>query len=166
MNPGSNSASTRRSLRVLITGCGRSGTKYTSFALQRLGLDVPHERVGRDGISSWTMAITTEKRPFGPPSSQVSFEQVFHQVRDPIAAIASCTTFNRESWDFISRHMRFPPYAPLFVRAARYWLEWNERAEQVATWRYRVEDLHASALVEICERTNVSCRAGVVLSIP
>jgi hypothetical protein len=84
----------------------------------------------------------------------------------PIAAIASCTTFNRESWDFISRHMRFPAYAPLFVRAARYWLEWNERAEQVATWRYRVEDLHASALVEMCERTNVSCRAGVVLSIP
>ena len=50
--------------------------------------------------------------------------------------------------------------------AARYWLDWNERAEQVATWRYRVEDLHASALVEICERTNVSCRRGLVLSIP
>jgi hypothetical protein len=149
-----------------ITGCGRSGTKYTSFALQRLGLDIPHERLGRDGISSWTMAIATEKRPFGPPSSQVSFEQVFHQVRDPIAAIASCMTFNRESWDFISRHIRFPPNAPLLVMAARYWLEWNERAEQVATWRYRVEDLHASALIEICERTNVSCRARLVLSIP
>ena len=97
MNPGSNSASARRSSRLLITGCGRSGTRYTSFALQRLGLDVPHERLGRDGISSWTMAITTEKRPFGPPSSQVSFEQVFHQVRDPIAAIASCMTFNPSS---------------------------------------------------------------------
>jgi hypothetical protein len=75
-------------------------------------------------------------------------------------------TFNRESWNFISHHMRFPPNTPLLIMAARYWLEWNEKAEQVATWRYRVEDLHASALVEICERTNVSCRAGVVLSIP
>jgi hypothetical protein len=153
------------SRRVLITGCGRSGTKYASFVLQRLGLEVPHERLGRDGISSWTMAVETESRPYGPPSSAVSFQNTFHQVREPLATIASCLTFNDESWDFICRHVECPRLAPVLVRAATYWLLWNEKAEEIATWRYRIEDFDDAA-PEICNRLSISFHRDAVISIP
>ena len=37
-------------LPLIVTGCGRTGTKYTAFALRRMGLDVRHERLGRRHI--------------------------------------------------------------------------------------------------------------------
>ena len=40
---------------------------------------------------------------------------------------------------------------PPLLRAAKYWLTWNEHAEQVATWRYRVEDI-PSVFDEFCRR--------------
>lgn len=154
------------STRVLITGCGRSGTKYASFALQRLGLEVPHERLGRDGISSWTMAVVAEGRPYGPPSSEVSFQHIFHQVREPLATIASCMTLNSESWDFICRHIECPPFAPALIKAATYWLLWNKKAEEIATWRYRIEDFHDGVAHEICKQMSVSFNKDRVNSIP
>ena len=152
--------------RLLITGCGRSGTKYASFALQRLGLEVPHERLGRDGISSWTMAVTAESRPYGPPSSAVSFQHIFHQVREPLATITSCMTFNEQSWDFICHHVECPPLAPVLIKAAIYWLLWNQKAEEIATWRYRIEDFHDGVAHEICKRMSVSFDRDIVASIP
>ena len=32
---------------ILVTGTGRSGTHYTAVVMQKLGLDIPHEAVGR-----------------------------------------------------------------------------------------------------------------------
>lgn len=154
------------STRLLITGCGRSGTKYASFALQRLGLEVPHERLGRDGISSWTMAVAAESRPYGPPSSEVSFQHIFHQVREPLATITSCMTFNNESWDFICRHIECRPVAPVLIKAATYWLLWNKKAEEIATWRYRIEDFHDGVAHEICRRMGVSSNVDTIISIP
>ncbi len=153
------------SCRLLVTGCGRSGTKYTSILLQRLGIDTPHERLGRDGICSWTMAVRTESRPYGPPSSAVSFREVFHQVREPLAVIRSALSFREESWDYISHHIDCPRFEPPMLRAARYWLLWNEQAERIATWRYRIEDLH-DLLPAFCKRIVVQPRSNVLTSLP
>jgi hypothetical protein len=139
-------------LPLLVTGCGRSGTKYIAFALRRMGLDVRHERLGRDGISSWTMAVRTERRPYGPPSSASSFKQIFHQTREPLQVIQSCLSFTESSWDFISENVPCPRIAPLIIRAATYWLLWNEKAEEIATWRYRIEDFPDLALEEFRDR--------------
>jgi hypothetical protein len=135
-------------LPLLVTGCGRSGTKYIAFALRRIGLDVRHERLGRDGISSWTMAVRTERRPYGPPSSACSFNQIFHQTREPLQVIQSCLSFTESSWDFISENVPCSRIAPLIIRAATYWLLWNEKAEEIATWRYRIEDFPDLVLEE------------------
>jgi hypothetical protein len=151
---------------LLVTGCGRSGTKYIAFALSRMGLDVPHECLGRDGISSWTMAVATEKRPYGPPSSLISFEQIFHQTREPLSVINSCLSFTDGSWDFICENMTFPRTAPLVMRAAAYWLLWNEKAEKIATWRYRIEDFPGLLLDEFCNRLEVRCERRLIDSIP
>ena len=151
--------------QLLITGCGRSGTKYVSFILQKMGIDAPHERLGRDGIVSWTMAPPSEVRPFGPPTSQVTFDHTFHQVREPLETISSCATFNDESWDFICAHIDCPREAPILVRSALYWLLWNEKAEDIAEWRYRVEDIDGAVFAELCRRIGVSS-AQLNRSIP
>jgi hypothetical protein len=125
---------------LLVTGCGRSGTKYTSFVLRRLSLDVPHERLGRDGVSAWTLGGPPVGRPYGP-SGVLRFEHVFHQVRHPLHTIASATSFGAESWGYICAYTSCAPDEPVLVRAARYWLDWNERVERIASWRYRIEAL-------------------------
>ena len=142
--------------RLLITGCGRSGTRYMTFVLRRLGLDVPHERLGRDGMASWTMAVAAAERPYGPPSDAVRFEHVFHQVRHPLAVIRSVETFGADSWQFVYAHTPCRPEDPPLVRGAKYWLHWNDHAERLACWRYRVED--ASALPDLCARLGIVVR--------
>ena len=153
-------------LPLLVTGCGRSGTKYISHALQRLGLDVRHEQLGSDGISSWTMAVISENRIYGPPSSTVSFEQIFHQTRDPLSVINSCMSFSETSWDFICDHIDCPRHAPIAIRAATYWLLWNEEVEKIASWRYRIEDFLEPLFEEFCVRLKVNCNKKLVELIP
>ena len=43
---------------ILVTGTGRSGTHYTAVVMQKLGLDIPHEAVGKDGASSWKHIVS------------------------------------------------------------------------------------------------------------
>jgi hypothetical protein len=151
--------------RVLVTGCGRSGTRYTTFVLRRLGLDVPHERLGRDGLASWTMAVDARERPFGPSSAAVRFDHVFHQVRHPLAVIRSVATFGPDSWAFVYDHTPCSPGDPLVVRGAKYWLHWTAHADRLATWSYRVEAL-AEALPELCSRLGVPHRPAVLARVP
>lgn len=130
-----------RRRRLLVTGCGRSGTKYTSFVLRRLGLDVPHERLGADGLSSWCLAVEAGSVPWGPPGTGLAFDHVFHQIRHPLAVIASCATFTESSWSFIREHVPLRAGESPLVQGARYWYHWNLHAETISTWRYRVEEL-------------------------
>jgi hypothetical protein len=148
---------------LLVTGCGRSGTKYISFVLRRLGLDVPHERLGADGISAWDFAGPVRGRPYGPAVS-VRFEQVFHQVRHPLDVIASVATFGPESWSYIYANTPCTRDEPLLVRAARYWLGWNERVETIASWRYRIESL-PTLFPELCERLGVDANPSVLARV-
>lgn len=137
--------------RLLITGCGRSGTKYVTHLLRRLGLDVPHERMGADGIASWAMAVDVDAVVWGVSPRDYDFEQVFHQVRDPRQVIASATTFKPRSWDFICAHTAIPAHDPVLLRAAKYWYYWNLEAEKIAGWRYRIDGL-ADVFEEFCAR--------------
>jgi hypothetical protein len=151
--------------KVLVTGCGRSGTRYTTFVLRRLGLDVPHERLGRDGIASWTMAVEDDARPFGPPSGTCAFEHVFHQVRHPLDVVRSASTFGPDSWEFICRHTRCRLDQPVLLRSALYWLDWTAHADRSATWSYRVEAV-ADVFEELCERLGVDCDRRVLAAVP
>jgi hypothetical protein len=146
--------------KVLITGCGRSGTKYITFALQRLGLDVRHERMGRDGIASWYMAVDASHSPFGPTRRGTDFRHVFHQVRHPLAVIASAVTLKEESWRFVCEHAPIEIDEPPTLRAAKYWYYWNLEAERIAHWRYRVED--PGALQALCEWLGLDFRREAV----
>jgi hypothetical protein len=143
--------------KTLITGCGRSGTKYISHVLSLAGLDIRHEIMGKDGIASWLLGVDAESVPWGPRRRDFRFRTILHQVRHPLAVISSTQTFTQVSWDFICQHIRCELEEPLTLRCAKYWRYWNEQIELDADWRYRVEDLQI-IWNELCERTG--CPAG------
>jgi len=140
--------------RVLITGCGRSGTKYIASVLSAAGLDVGHETMGRDGIASWLLAADSGYVPYGPVRRFLHFQTILHQTRAPLLVISSMQTSQKSSWEYICRNIPCSPDEPLLLRCAKYWRHWNLHAESVAMWRYRIEDIE-SVWGELCERVGI-----------
>jgi hypothetical protein len=166
--------------KLLITGCGRSGTMYASEVWKTQGLDITHENplppngsMGKDGIASWYMAVNDPDPPFGPSACNYQFDFVIHQVRDPLKVIASVAQFilrDRLSRDYIERNatairlthveLSLPRRDRLLLQAARYWYYWNLIGEQRASLTVQVEQLTAS-LGRLCEFLGVSYRPDV-----
>lgn len=142
----------RRMGRLLITGCGRSGTRYIKDALALAGVDVGHEAQGPVGIVDWHKAIDVS-----------GYEIILHQVRNPLRVVESCHTITSESWGFIYEHEnRIKRSDSLLVSCMKYWLYWNELAENVSSVTYRVEDTNAIAM--ICRQIGVKPKNGGEIS--
>lgn len=130
---------------LLITGCARSGTTYISKALLDSGLEIGHERMLKDGVSSWPLAAAPEGTKRRVNLKKFRFEHVFHQVRDPLKVISSVyRTENRHSWNYI---LKYTPEIRVqdshLVKCAKYWYYWNLKAEKMAEWTYSVENIDA-----------------------
>jgi len=152
--------------RLLVTGCGRSGTTYVSLLLRRCRLHVPHERkIGRDGIASWLFGAEASVVPWGPTPAGFRFEHVVQLVRDPLKSIPSIATFRQSAWDYIGRHVPCDPSRPMLARAAAYWLHWNALIEKRATIRLRTEDLPA-ALPHVCAAIGASVELDELERVP
>ena len=127
----------------VILGTGRSGTAYTSKLLQCCGLDIGHETLGSDGISSWYL---TEETPNKNSASwgdlSMSKPVVAHQLRNPMRTIPSLMTINNDSWDFIKNSTITSAWDNrLLVRSMRHWLEWNQAAFRKAEYHWTLEGL-------------------------
>jgi hypothetical protein len=133
---------------LLVTGCGRSSTKYISFVLRRLGRDVPDERIGGD-VSGWTLA--------GPTAGRLTASSALCASRrsSTRSGIHSTPSLQRRP-STPSRGVTSAPTWSVLRRNAcswvlRCWLAWNERVERIAMRRYRIEAL-PEGLAEFCER--------------
>ena len=155
----------RTEARCLITGCGRSGTKYISHLLSAAGLDIAHETMGKDGIASWLLAVDSPYVDYGPLRRHFRFHNILHQTRDPLAVISSMQTFQISSWRYICRHIPCSMDEPLLLRCATYWRYWNLQAESGATWQYRIEDIDR-VWDELCERLAIPVDRAVLASVP
>ncbi len=149
----------------MITGCGRSATRYITFVLRRLGLDVGHERMGGNGIASWCTAVEAETPPWGESIKSVSFDNIFHQVRHPLKVIPSVCTLNKNSWRFICNNISCSMDDPAMLRSAKYWYYWNVEAEKKAEWRYRIEEF-SDVYDEFCRRLDVPIDRLALESVP
>src|SRR6185369_1461945 len=170
--------------KLLITGCGRSGTMYASAVWRSQGLDISHEnptppngQMGKDGIASWYMAVNDLKALFGPSASEYEFDFVIHQVRHPLKVIASVAQFvlrDALSRDYIERNApetrlnprerQMPDCDQLILQASRYWLYWNLLACEKSSLTIKVEDLAAS-VEELCARLNIAFVPGVAETV-
>ena len=152
--------------QILITGCGRSGTKYIARVLERVDLEVRHERKGRDGCSAWHIAspLAPLARPninedilSGNPLRLREINEkaiILHQVREPIAVISSTRIFHDSSWEFIYKNiLQIKRSMTLTHRCMAYWFYWNLLAESQAEWTYQVERLFEPVIFnEFCKR--------------
>lgn len=121
-------------MKLLITGCGRSGTGYAAKALQAIGLEVGHEEELANGISDW--------RAVGWPQSKLGeYDLVLHQVRHPLGTIASWHVVTRDAWR--GAHDVFPyslaREGSLLYRCMDFWVVWNSLAEGLCDATYQVE---------------------------
>jgi hypothetical protein len=150
--------------RFVVTGCPRSGTTYATALFNALGVRCGHEDVygpdqalgdlpvewnGYDADSSWHAV------PFLPLDDVV----VLHQVRHPLEVVRSIAGIR-----FLAR-ADLPNKATRSVRqdapeifdaeteaerAAIMWRIWNQTAEEHAAFTYRLEDIDAALVTQIC----------------
>jgi hypothetical protein len=152
--------------RVLITGCGRSGTKYISILLGRCGLEIVHERrMGKDGISSWLFGAESSTAPWGPSPADYSFEHTFHLIRNPLSAIPSIATFSRAAWKYISGHISIEASDSPILRSAKYWLYWNGMVENKTDIRLKIEDM-PGAIAILCDRVGAQLDISSIKQVP
>jgi len=96
---------------LAVIGSPRCGTGYMAHALRQYGLDIGHEMIGRDGISSWLFAVRDTDLPFGGcvfsrNSKYVFPRQTIAVIRDARNAIPSLileNTKNIQSYAFRRR---------------------------------------------------------------
>lgn len=158
---------------IVITGCGSSGTKFAARAWQTVGVNVGHEKPGVQGVSSWYVApgagaaFLNARGVRLPPFGAIPWEGVekraigrgivcFHQVRQPIKVISTVQRYSTPSWQYIVRTLQRRGVAikesdPLIHRCMLYWYHWNLMAEELAEYRYRVEDF-AEEWRAVCAR--------------
>ena len=132
---------------ILITGHQRSGTGYMAALCQAMGLDVGHERPGKDGISSFQYAVETDRVPFhsvddNKGRNHYRFDRIIHVVRHPLHVIAS-TAFTDMNGAIEWQAKFVPVTAPEqhgIRRAVQTYLGWNELIEEQTAELVRVED--------------------------
>lgn len=120
--------------RIVIIGCGRSGTKFISKHL-----DLGHETsVTNRGIACWQAVVDDNSYYTIAPT-----DHVLHQVRNPIDTISSChAILMKESWDLIINNIdAMNEEDPLLLKCMKYWYYWNRMAEKRALETHRVEDI-------------------------
>jgi hypothetical protein len=161
-------------MKLLITGCGRSGTAFIAKILRIVDLEAthevlfnpvrcswPHEHIGIE--SSWLAVPHLHKLPLDVV--------VFHQLRNPFDVIRSLMGydfFNRPESkayrNFVYEHE--PSIKKLTTdidRCIAYWILWNTRVQKRAEFTYQLEELTPSRLRDFLSHagTDVSLAALV-----
>lgn len=143
---------------LIITGCQRSGTAYIAAVVTACGHWCSHERVFSDLREPVPRPETVEASWAAAPRLSTLDAHVVHQVRHPLAVIASSmarSTFAGKMrpsarWAY-EQHPQIVRDSDRnhLVRAMRFWLEWNLLIEPHARHRWRVEDLTAEQVAQV-----------------
>lgn len=98
---------------LLVVGHPRCGSHYMSELLCSMGLEVPHEKMGASGISSWMFAVVdinpnaVEKYALSRKYSHFQF--IVHHVRNPRDAVPGIIEENQRnsaSYKFRMKHIQ------------------------------------------------------------
>lgn len=115
---------------ILITGHPRSGTAYMSALFSANGIDVGHEKMGRDGISTWMACVAEPIEGYPvecPDVSNVAFDKVIYVLRDPIQAISSIAFTEGATDDFRAQYVTC--YGSFLERAVLSYVGWIRLAK-------------------------------------
>jgi len=119
--------------KVVIVGCGRSGTYYMREVMKRFGLHVGHEAMGRNGISSW-YEVSDQRSKDIREYFQGHKCYYLHVVRNPFDVIASLWRCEEipEKHGLKFFRINCPEYNDLkgIDYIAKHWIVWNKKAEE------------------------------------
>lgn len=137
-------------MKLLITGCGRSGTKYITHVLNNLGIYVQHEKRGRDGTVDWHQAKNLGK-------IEHRYDVILHQVRHPLKVISSCQTISNRSWNIIGKEIPIRDRDSLILKCMKYWYYWNKFVDNCCDWTYQLEQIkNEEVFVKFCSYVGVA----------
>ncbi len=144
---------------------------------QACGLDVGHERIGQDGVSSWLFAVTTDRVPFhgedrNRGAAHYSFDRTIHVVRHPLKVIASTAlTDMNGAIEWQSQFVHVDLKANSVRQALQTWVGWTDIADTIADTTIQVEQA-ADILPAMLERrcavfppTNINSRDHTQLTV-
>ena len=124
-------------MKLIIVGCGRSGTSAVHSQLRAAGFNIGHEVLQEDGGIGWPMLMQGMRDVWQPLNPTV-----LHQVREPWSAISSLTTHRRCLWSAVSKESAgILNIKNSNLRAATFWIKWNKLCMELTDKFYRVEDL-------------------------
>ena len=138
-------------MRRLILAYPRSGTVYTAKIVKAHGIEFGHEDQNPENQIDGTIS-------FLELNNTCEFDVVLHQLRDPLKTISSATKVLvprscRRLYGLLNIDKADQKKSKLY-RTMLTWLRFNERAEKVAEWRYRIEDID-EVYPELCRRLEI-----------
>lgn len=157
--------------KLIITGCGRSGTKYISTVLTAVGVKCYHEvffgaHLARNDVyrtdvedvpaeASWLAAGAEKYIALGTV--------VAHQTRNPVCVIRSMMgikSFVRQTsyLKYLYRCLAEHNLEDLneINACMEFWIRWNAMAENITGFRYRIEDFSVVRLIDLCRAAGKS----------
>lgn len=107
--------------KILIMGHPRSGTGMAAWLFRSCGFDVGHERLGKNGISSWFWAVPDSSPPYGATPVDYEYEPdlVIHLIRKPIDCVSSVTYTEHVTEPYRAKHFEGIDHQLPHVRACQ-----------------------------------------------
>eukprot|EP00040_Diaphanoeca_grandis_P042849 m.266172 g.266172 ORF g.266172 m.266172 type:complete len:658 (+) comp65721_c0_seq1:243-2216(+) len=139
--------------RLLVTGSGGLGSGM-GWLWKQLSLKMSTQ--DREVAVDWTRAmIRPPLKSTNNPHPHVRFDFIYHQVREPIAAIEAITSFDEADWKHVKKVSNFDSskYDNSVLCAMHFWVIWNQLIEMVSDWRFQIEHVDLNAL---CSKANLS----------
>lgn len=170
----------RPTLRLLVTGCGGTGTNTIKGLFGQRGVSIGHEKFGSpDGVVGWPEAVSDwyvrRAYPYSGHDSVMKpqkplFRYVAHVVRCPLANIEAMATHSATTHEFLhAAGVPLPhghPTAGLNDRlafGAFWWIMWNSHVGQYADYTFQTESMNDEGLLHV---DTILWRAGFNVSAP
>jgi hypothetical protein len=137
--------------KYVILGCPRSGTGYASMLFKHNNIQIGHEALGKDGISSWCLFPgLPDSKLYGPSFNEVISElnintiEFIHLHRHPLDVISSLETISNVSWDYINKCLKLPLELDKITRSIDFWVNWNLSLENITSNSVSIQNLPLS----------------------
>lgn len=143
-------------MKLIVTGCGRTGTQYLAKLLQAAGVKAGHERVynagefpDRAAFQVNDVEVSWWAAPWLDPLSESC--TIWHLVRHPLKSLRCWVKHrllkdNCNSGRFVHGILPETVTGTDLERAVAYLVQWNLMVEERARERFRVEDLNPNDL--------------------
>jgi hypothetical protein len=139
-----NAIEKRKEKKILIIGHPRTGTGYTAKLLQSWGLDVQHEKMGKDGTSDWSLASGDKSIWQDVNFKDYEWDIIIYCIRDPkesIASIAYTEDINNISLSHREKWAKFKRDNNRLVTAIVSLTSWNSMIMKLEPdFIFKVED--------------------------